>query len=105
MSGHGESLSIVTPDQQRITGNNKRKKTSDTLIMRKEPMKEPVNPRKKVKEYTIPDVEKIGPKETTLLFWHKVDYRGDTNEKTHGYDDSSSKTDGCVRNLAKEHKN
>ena len=39
------------------------------------------------------------------MLWHKVDYDSDTNEKTHGYDDSPSKTDGCVRNLAKEHEN
>ena len=32
MSGHGESLSSVTPDKQRITRKNKRKKTSDTFI-------------------------------------------------------------------------
>ena len=28
-----------------------------------------------------------------------------TNEKTHGSDDSPSETDGCVRNLSKEHEN
>ena len=39
------------------------------------------------------------------MFWNKVDYRGDTNKNTRGYDDSPSETDGCVRNLAKEHGN
>ena len=28
---------------------------------------------------------------------------GDTNEKTRGSDDSPSETDGCTRNLGKEH--
>ena len=35
LSGYGESLSSVTPDQQHIPYNNKRKKTSDTLITKK----------------------------------------------------------------------
>ena len=39
------------------------------------------------------------------MFWHKVDYKGDTNEKTRGSDDSPSETDTCVRNLANEHEN
>ena len=50
-------------------------------------------------------MEKCSPKETPPSFWHKVDYEGDANEKTHGYDDSPSETDGCVRNLAKEDEN
>ena len=36
VSGHGESLSSLTPDQQRITRKNKINKTSDTLIVTKE---------------------------------------------------------------------
>ena len=36
---------------------------------------------------------------------HKVDYKGDTNDKTHGYYYSPSETGGCVKNLAKEHRN
>ena len=39
------------------------------------------------------------------MFIHKVDYKGDTSENTHGSDDSPSETDGCVRNLAEEHEN
>ena len=105
MSGHGENLSIVAPYQQSIPCKNKRKKNPDTLIIGKYPFKEPVNPSKREKEDTIPDVEKGSPKETTPLFRNKVDYRGDTNEKTHGSDDSPSENDGCVRNLVKEHEN
>ena len=33
--------------KQRIPRRNKRRKTSDTLIIRKEPIKEPVNPSKR----------------------------------------------------------
>ena len=39
------------------------------------------------------------------MFWHKLEYKGDNKEKTHGYDDSPSETIGCVINLAKEQKN
>ena len=39
------------------------------------------------------------------VFWHKVEYGGDTNGKNHGYDNSPSETGGCVRNLDKEHEN
>ena len=38
-------------------------------------------------------------------FKHKVDYKGDTNEKTCESDDSPSDTDVCARNLGEEHKN
>ena len=93
-SGKGESLSSVTSDQQLIPCKNARNKTSDTLIMRKDPIQEPVNPSKRAKEDNIPDVEKNSPRETTPLFWHKVDYKGENNEKTRGYEDSPSETDG-----------
>ena len=105
MSGYGESLSSVTPDILRVNCKNKRKKTSDTLFTGKETIQEPFNPRKKAKEITLTDIEKGIPKEKPPLILHKVDYEGDTNEKTHGYDSSTSETDGCVRNLAKEHEN
>ena len=42
-------LSNETPDTLRIPRNNKRKKTPDTLIIRKQPIQEPVNPRKRAK--------------------------------------------------------
>ena len=105
MYGHGESLSRITPDQQLITHKNKRKITPDTSIIRKQHIQEPVNPKKREKEDTITDVEKVFPKEIPPSFWHKVDYKGDTNEKTHGYDDSPCETDDCVRKLEKEHEN
>ena len=44
MSGHGESLSSVTPDKQRITQKNKRKITPDTSIKEKEIIQEPDSP-------------------------------------------------------------
>ena len=49
MSGHGDSVSIVTPDKQPIHRNNKRMKTSDTLIKRKKSIQEPVNQSKREK--------------------------------------------------------
>ena len=39
------------------------------------------------------------------MFWHKLDYTGNTSEKTHGSGDSPSEPDGCMRNLAKEYEN
>ena len=36
---------------------------------------------------------------------HKVDYKGDNNQNTRGFNNSTSKTDGSVRNLSKEHEN
>ena len=62
LPGQGESLSSVAPDQQHSPRKNKRKKPSDTLIMRKVTIQEPVNPRKRAKENTIPGVETICPK-------------------------------------------
>ena len=46
LSRHGETLSSETPEQQRIPRKNKKRKTLDTLIIRKECIQEPVNPRK-----------------------------------------------------------
>ena len=71
-------------------------------MIRQQPSKEPVNPRKRAKENTLTDVEEVIPKETPPSFLHKVDYEGDNYEKTHGYEDSPSEYDGCVRNLAKD---
>ena len=58
---------------------NKIKRTSDTLIIRKEPIREPVNPRKRAKEGTINDVEKSSLEKTPPSFLNKVDYEGDTS--------------------------
>ena len=105
MSGYGEILSSVTPDQQHIPHKNKKKKTSETYITRKETIQEPIKPSKRTKEDTITDAEKSIPKETNPLLWHKVEYKGDTNEKTRGSNNLPSETDGCVINLYKEHEN
>ena len=48
-SGQGESLSSVSTDILRITRKNKRNNTSYTSIIIKQPIKEPVNPRKRAK--------------------------------------------------------
>ena len=44
-------------------------------------------------------------KETTPFFRHKVEHKGDTNDKTHGSDDLPIQNDDSVRNLAEEHEN
>ena len=64
MSGYGENLSSVTPDTLCIPRKNKIRKNPDTLIIIKQPIKEPVNSSKREKEITLTDVEKAGPKET-----------------------------------------
>ena len=104
LSGQGKSLSSETPDNIRITLKNKRKKTENTLIIIKQPIQWPFNPRKNSKKY-LNWCRKISPKEAPPTFRHKVDYKGDTNEKTHGSDYSPSETEVCKRNLAKEHGN
>ena len=59
---HGEILSVVASDQQRIPCKNKREKSSDALVFTKETIQEPFDPRKRAKEDTITDVEKYCPK-------------------------------------------
>ena len=83
MSGHRESLPSVPLYQQHIPRKNKRRKTLETVIIRKETIQETFNSRKMEKEDSIHDAEKL-VKKRTRLFFHKVDYKGDTNEKTHG---------------------
>ena len=99
MFGNGESVSSVTPDKQRITCNNKRKKTSETLITGKEIIQESDNPSKRAKEDSIPDVENNNQIKTPAPFNNKEDYTGDTNEKNRGSCDSPSETGGCARKL------
>ena len=50
------------------------------------------------KQDSISDVEKHN-KKTPPPFKNKEYYIGDTNEKTRGYDDYTSATDGYVRKL------
>ena len=57
------------------------------------------------KEDTISDEEKSSPKQTSPQFKKKLDNKNDTNEKTYGFNDPPIETDGCERNLAKEHEN
>ena len=59
MSGHGESVLIVTPDKQRIPCKKNINKTSDTLITGKTSIQEPNNPGKRAKEDSIYDVKII----------------------------------------------
>ena len=58
ISGQGESLAGVTPHQQRIPCKNKIKKTPASLVLRKEPIGNTVNPRKISQEGTVIDPEK-----------------------------------------------
>ena len=73
MYGYGESLSSVAPDSLHIIRKNKRKKTPDTSIVRKHPIKEPFNPSKRAKTINLSDVEKGSPKKTPPSFRHKLD--------------------------------
>ena len=104
MSLRGYNLAGLTPDILCMPCKNKIK-TPDTSINRKQNIQEPVSTRKKSKENNLPDVEKSSPKETPPSFRHNVDYKGGTNYNTRGSDDSPSETEGCVRNLSKEHDN
>ena len=47
--GKGESLSSKTPDTLCINRKNKIQKTTDTSIIRKQPIQEPVKPSKREK--------------------------------------------------------
>ena len=51
--GQGESLSSVTSYNIFIPSKNKRKKTPDTSVIRKEPIGDTVNPRKRTKGDTV----------------------------------------------------
>ena len=105
MSGHGASVSSESPDKQRMLRKKKIKDTSYTSIKGKESIKVTYNPIKRSKEVSIPDVEQNNNKKNSTIKKKKEDYIGDTNENMRGYDASPSETDGCVRNLVKEHEN
>ena len=105
MSGQGEILASVTLDHICIPRKNKRKKTPDTSVIRRETIGDTVNPRKRGKEDTVTDVEKYSLHKTLPYFWHNVDYECDTDEKNCCFDDSWTETDDFLRNLDKEHEN
>ena len=65
------------------------------MIIRKEPIQEPVNPRKRAKKDTITDVEQASPKETPPSFCHKAYYKGDNN-----VDKSGSTTGTNLSNIS-----
>ena len=67
MSGHGASVSIESPNKQRITHNNKRKNTPETLIKGRETIQVPDKPSKSAKEDSIPDVENNNNKNTSTI--------------------------------------
>ena len=52
----------------RIPRNNKRKKTSDSSFIRKKYIRDTVNPRKRSKEDTLIDVEKVSQHKSPLPF-------------------------------------
>ena len=105
LSGQGESLTSVTPDNICIPSNNKINKNPDTPVIRKERIGDTVNPRTRAKWDTVTDVEKYSLQKTPPYFRHKVDYEGNTYENNCCSDDSPTETDGCVINLDKEHEN
>ena len=59
MSVKIEGLASVTPDQQRITNNNKTKKITSSLVLGKEPIIDTVNPIKRAQDYTVIDLENL----------------------------------------------
>ena len=74
LSGQGESLASVTPDQIYIPRKNKREKTPDSLVIRKKPTGDTVNPRKRSQYHTVTDVEKGSQHKTPWYFWNKEYY-------------------------------
>ena len=68
LSGQGESLSSVTPDNLRIPRKNKGKKTPENSVIRKEPIVYKANPRKRAKQYNVTDVEKYSLNKTPPSF-------------------------------------
>ena len=103
LSGHGESLSSLTPYKQRIPLNNKRKKTSDTSIKENKLFKNHTTQVKQQKRIVyLMQKNKI---KTPPPFKNKENYIGDTNEKNRRSDDSPSETDDCAINLGEEHEN
>ena len=68
MSGQGDNLAGISPDNIRITRKNKIKKNLDISIIRKETIIEPVKPRKRAKEDTLNDEEKASIKKHFHIF-------------------------------------
>ena len=97
MSGQGESLASVTPDQQRITIKNNRKKTPSSYVLRKEPIGYTVSSRKISQEDTVIDEEKGIQHKTYQTFVYKEYYEGDTNENNRYTDDSRTSNGDCLK--------
>ena len=74
------------------------------MVIRKGPIGDTINPKKISKEDTVTNVERDSLHKTLPHFRQKVDYKSDTYENKHFYDNSQTETDDCERNLDKEHK-
>ena len=68
MSGLGESLSSVTPDQQLISRKNRINKTPDSSVLRKDPIGYTVKHRKISQEDNVIDPEKGSQHKTSRPF-------------------------------------
>ena len=66
--GQGESLESLTTYKQRITCNNKRKKTPASQVIRKEPIGDTVNPRKISQEDTVLYPENVNQHKLSRYF-------------------------------------
>ena len=99
MSGQGESLSSVTPDQELIPSQEWKKRTPASLVLRKELILDTFNPRKISQEDTIIDLEKGSQHKTSRPFWNKEYYEGDTDKNNLYTNDSQTVNDDFVRKL------
>ena len=65
LSKKGEILAILTPHQQRIPRKNKRNKKADSLMLRKEAIRDIVNPKNRSQEYN--KIDKKGSQHKTSV--------------------------------------
>ena len=66
------------------------------MVIRKEPIGDTVNPRILSQEDNVTDNEKVYLRKTTQTFRNKVDYEGDTDEKSRFTDDSLTQNPLCI---------
>ena len=78
--------------------NNKIKETPQSSRIKKEPIRDTVNPRQIPQEDTVTDVEKYNINKTPPPFLNKVNYEGDIDENNYFTDNLRTKNDDCVRN-------
>ena len=110
MSVHGESITTISPEGERIPRKKRKKIILEISITGNKTSQDSDSQSKEAKVDISTDGTKVHVELTPTTNTNKQDYAVGTNDKirdsqTREAGDSRSETDSCARNIDEEHKN